>query len=174
MTAPNIDLDAAVREATYPDGIPVTKGGKTFTLPAELPEAVLDPLLSDDLDIAGVIADVLKDTRPGEDRSIGDDVVAVLTARPNLPKDAVLAAKECFAVLFGDQFEDFCAERPSINDYIRIARAALPLYGVSLGEAFGSPGPSEPAGETPKPTSPVSTPDSTPETSGETPTEVAT
>lgn len=166
-SAPLIDLDAARRETQYPDGIPVVLGGERFVLPAELPVEALDPLLSEEMDLAGVLQQVLADKPDGADEeSIGELVINVLVNRPNLPIQLVQAIKDVFAALFGpEQYERFLAQRPSVPDYLRLAKHLLPLLGVSLGEALGSPDSSESAGETSKPTSP-STAASTPGKSG--------
>lgn len=165
MTAPLIDLDAAKREARYPDGIPVTLGGETFTLPAELPVSTFDPLLSDKLDLVGVVSKVLADE--ASTKSVIDQVLDVLTARPDLPTAVLAAIHDCFRQLFGaEQYETFAAQRPSVQDYFRLVKALVPLYGVSLGEAFASAGSSESDGQTQKQTSP-STTESTPEVSGD-------
>lgn len=165
MTAPLIDLDAAKREARYPDGIPVALGGQTFTLPAELPVATFDPLLSDELDLVGVVSKVLADE--ASTKSVIDQVIDVLTDRPDLPTAVLAAIHGCFRILFGpEQYETFAAQRPSVQDYVRLVKALVSLYGVNLGEAFASAGSSESDGQTPKPTS-QSTTDSTPEVSGD-------
>lgn len=101
--------------------------------------------------------------------SFGEQVLEILMDRPTLPKQAITAIKDCFALLFGpEQYARFVAQRPSLADYVRLGRALFSIYGVSLGEAFASPDSSENAGETPKQTSP-STTESTPETPGAAP-----
>lgn len=199
-TPPMIDLDAAKREAAYPDGIPVRFGGEEFLLPGELPADLLDPLLSEELDLVGVISKVFDDRAakreaekakaaaeapelpPGvpedlkakaeaadedDDESLGEIIVDVLLARPALPAQVLQAIKDVFAALFGpEQYPKFVEQRPSINDYLRLARGLTALYGVSLGEAFGSPASSASGGETSSQTSPTATPDSTRAASG--------
>lgn len=168
-TPPMIDLDAARRETAYPDGIPVALGGETFLLPAELPVDALDPLLSDDLDLVGVLKQVFEERKNSDDtdESFGELVLDVLLARPALPRQVIQAIKDVFAALFGaEQYDRFVAQQPSINDYLRLGQALLPLMGVGLGEALNSAGSSEPGGETSNPTSPTTTPDSTPAASG--------
>lgn len=168
-TAPLIDLDAAKRESRYPDGIPVVKGGVTFTLPAELPVEVFDPFLAEDLGLIEILKDVL-DGDKDDDKGIGDLVIDALTARPALPRELLGAIKDAFAIVFGDeQYAAFVAQKPSVNDYLRLVRGLQALYGVGLGEASASPASSESAGSTPKPTSDAAT-DSTPDSPGEPPT----
>lgn len=164
--APLLDLDAARREAAYPDGIPVVKGGQTFTLPAELPVEVFDPFLSENLGLVDILKDALSEK--ADDKGLGELVIDTLLARPSLPADLLQAIKDAFAVLFDEQYPAFVATRPSVQDYVRLTRGLVQAYGVSLGEATASPGSSESAGATPKPTS-TSTTDSTPEASGDTP-----
>ena len=81
---------------------------------------------------------------------------------------AVAMALAAFAILFGDNYENFRAMRPSVATYLRLTRHLVTLYGVGLGEAFASPTSSVSGGATPKPTSPV-TAISTPEVSGSAP-----
>ncbi len=153
-TAPLIDLDAAKREAAYPDGIPVTLGGQTFTLPAELPTDVLTPIVT--LNLPDLLKKVLDERDKGgasDEDSLGELILDILFDRPDLPADLLQAVFDVAAALFGDQYADFTAKRPSINDYMRLASALMPLYGVSLGEALGSPDSSESGGETSSPTS---------------------
>lgn len=165
MTMPMLDLDAAKREARYPDGLPVVLGGQTFMLPAELPAEVLDPLLSDRIDLAGIIAEFLGGKT--DDQSFGDALVDLLSNRPDLPSDLIGAVKDVFAVAFGaDQYAAFVGKSPSLQDYGRILKYALPLYGNTLGEAFASAASSESDGQTPKPTSDSSAA-STPATAGD-------
>lgn len=170
--APLIDLDAAKRETQYPDGIPVRLGGVEFTLPAELPAEILDPIV--DLDLPKLLKDVMEslpeDTEDADEgRTMGEVVLDVLTNNPSLPRDIYDAIKGAFAALFGpEQYPEFEKQRPSINDYARLAQALMPLYGVGLGEALGSPDSSESGGETSKQTSPATT-ESTPAASGKTP-----
>ncbi len=180
MPTPKIDLNAGRREAQYPDGIDVTLGSETFLLPAELPADLLDPLLSDDLDLAGLIKKGYEKRLAAEasgadgDESLGSMVVDMLLDRPDLPKRLVESIKDVFRVLFDHapeyegQFARFVTQRPSINDYVRLAQALMPLYGVGLGEASASPASSESGGATLSATSSDST-DSTPEASGSDP-----
>lgn len=173
-TAPDVllDLDAARRESKYPDGFPLRKGGTTFVLPAELPLEVFDPLLSEELDLVGILKAALEEKGGDADESLGEVIVDVLMSRPTLPRQVIAAIQDCLRVLFDAEtpgnFDAFAATRPSVNDYLRLVKGLLPLYGVSLGEAFGSPASSESDGATLKQTSP-STADSTPEVSGDAP-----
>lgn len=166
MNSPLIDLDAAKREAVFPDGIPVRFGGQDFLLPAELPVDVFDPLLSEDLDLVGVVKQVLAERPEDGGDDIGSVVLDVLLTRPGLPRQTLQAVKQVFAALFGDeQYACFAALRPSVQDYVRLARGLLTAYGVGLGEALGSPDSSESGGETSSQISDAST-DSTPAASG--------
>lgn len=175
MPTPTIDLNAGRREAQYPDGINVELGDDSFLLPAELPADLLDPLLSDDLDLAGLIKKGYEKRTAAQaagadsDESLGKTVVDLLLDRPDLPKRLVESIKDVFRVLFGEeQYARFAGQRPSINDYVRLTQALMVMYGVSLGEASASPASSESGGATSSATSSGST-DSTPEASGDDP-----
>ncbi|MET9776138.1 hypothetical protein ABZ023_18090 [Streptomyces sp. NPDC006367] len=160
-----IDLDAERREVQYPHGIPVKFHGEQFLFPAELPAEALDPILSDELDLVGVLGDVLKVVeRKGGNEVM--DVVTVMFRRPRLPKQFLQAVRETYEVLLEDQYEDFAAKKPSVPDYIRLTTALARVYGVELGKLFGSGDSSETASQTSSPTSPATTTDSTPEASG--------
>jgi len=166
----DLDADAAKREAAHPEGIPVRHGGRTFLLPAELPADVLEPLLSVDLDLASVVAsaaDVARRAEGADERAVGMEVVLdALLSRPTLPIDALRAARACLERLFGpEQWASWLETRPSLPAYGRLIRHLVRTYGVSLGEAFGSPAPSGAGGATSRPTSPPPT-GSTPEASG--------
>ncbi|MER6232579.1 hypothetical protein ACFUC2_05285 [[Kitasatospora] papulosa] len=132
-----IDLDADRREVQYPDGIDVRLRDHGFRFPAELPAEALDPLLSDDLDLVGLLAD-LASTQKG---SVAGDAIELLFRRPNLPKKFLDAVKETYRILLGEEtFERFLSVRPSISDYIRLTKALANLYGVELGKSFGLDG----------------------------------
>ncbi|MBK3639452.1 hypothetical protein [Streptomyces sp. MBT33] len=157
-----IDLDAERREVQYPDGIPVKFGGEQFIFPAELPAEALDPILSDELDLVGLLGDVI-------DSAEGDagitEVVTALFRRPSLPRKFLAAIRETYAILLRDQHEDFLKQRPYIGDYVRLTTALTRVYGVELGKLFRSADSSVNDSETSKPTSPDST-GSTPDASG--------
>lgn len=171
MTLNHIDLDAARREAGSPDGIPLTLRDEEFLLPAELPEACLDPLLDERLGLFEAIKQAVENDQGGG--SVGADVVNLLTARPDLPREVLSAIRGVFALLFGpDEFSRFQSLRPSLPDYLRMIKALTSLYGVSLGEAWRSLASSESDGATSKPTS-SSTTTSTPEASSAGPTSPA-
>jgi hypothetical protein len=157
-----IDLDAERREVQYPDGIPVKFGGEQFILPAELPAEALDPILSDELDLVGLLGDVI-------DSAEGDagitEVVTALFRRPSLPRKFLAAIRETYAILLRDQHETFLEQRPYIGDYVRLTTALTRVYGVELGKLFRSAGSSANDSQTSKPTSPDST-GSTPDASG--------
>ncbi|MFB8026026.1 MULTISPECIES: hypothetical protein [unclassified Streptomyces] len=162
-----IDLDADRREVQYPDGINVRLRGHGFCFPAELPADALDPLLSDDLDLVGLLADL---TVTSKGSAVGD-AVELFFRRPSLPKNFLSAVKETYKVLLGDEpFDRFLSVRPSISDYVRLTKALASLYGVELGKSFGLDGSSTPKSDeaTSKPTSPDTT-SSTPEDSGSAP-----
>ncbi len=158
-----IDLNAAVRESKYPDGIPVTFGDKTFILPSELPVDVFDPLLDADFDLVGLIKALLDSTKA----DIGEALVDLLTNRPDLPVEIRDTIYACLGLLFGaEQFAQFRELRPGIGTYARLIGGLAKEYGSSLGEAFASPTSSESGGATSSPTSPGTTPASTPAPSG--------
>lgn len=174
--APLIDLDAGKREVQFPDGIPVKHAGVDYLLPAELPADCLDAIVDLDLpSLMKTVLDALEKPKEKEDddsdgaEDLGQVILDVLLDQPSLPKDlldAVKGPQGVFASLFQDQYATFVGNKPSINDYLRLAQALLPLYGVGLGEALGSSEPSESDGETSSPTSPSTTPASTPAASG--------
>jgi hypothetical protein len=144
-------MDAARREVTNPDGMSVVFGGETFVFPAELPLAVLDPLLDPELDLVGLITRFL-----GEDKA--DASLGLLLFRPDLPQAVLKAFYACYAKLMGaEQFDQFAALNPSVEDYGRLTKALVGAYGVSLGKFFKSGSSSSGDGETSKQTSPDST-----------------
>ncbi|MDH6628661.1 hypothetical protein M2271_006494 [Streptomyces sp. LBL] len=157
-----IDLDAERREVQYPDGIPVKFGGEQFIFPAELPAAALDPILSDELDLVGLLGDVINSA----DGDAGiKEVVAALFRRPALPRKFLEAIRETYALLLDDQNEEFLKRKPSVPDYVRLTTGLARVYGVELGKFFRSADSSESDGATSSPTSPDST-ESTPDGSG--------
>ncbi|MFG2986260.1 hypothetical protein ACGFYQ_34250 [Streptomyces sp. NPDC048258] len=160
-----IDLDAERREVQYPDGIEVRFNKNAFLFPAELPAAALDPLLSEDLDLVGLLTDLART----EGGSVGGDVIELLFKRPSLPRKFIDAVKAIYVICLGEEhFERFEDANPSIPDYFRITKALATVYGVELGKLFGSADSSESDGETSNPTSPDTT-TSTPEASGSAP-----
>ncbi|MEU2968955.1 hypothetical protein ABZ687_28760 [Streptomyces ardesiacus] len=161
-----IDLDAERREVQYPNGIPVRLSGEQFIFPAELPAEVLDPILSDELDLVGLLGDVIESA---EGDAGVKEVVNALFRRPSLPRKFLAAVRQSYEILLGDQYKDFLAARPSIGDYVRLTTGLSKVYGVELGKLFRSADSSENASETSSQTSPASTTDSTPEASGSAP-----
>jgi hypothetical protein len=160
-----IDLDAERREVQYPDGIPVKFGGEQFIFPAELPAEALDPILSDELDLVGLLGDVLESS----DGDAGiKEIVNALFRRPSLPRKFLAAIRETYTILLGDQHEDFLRQRPYIGDYVRLTTGLTKVYGVELGKLFRSADSSENASETSSQTSPDTT-ESTPDESGSAP-----
>ncbi|MFJ4988736.1 hypothetical protein ACIP9H_33670 [Streptomyces sp. NPDC088732] len=160
-----IDLDAARREVRFPDGIPVLFGGEQFIFPAELPADALDPILSDELDLVGLLGEILESS----DGDAGvEEIVKGLFRRPSLPRKFLAAVRQTFQSLLGaDQHKLFLEQRPFIGDYVRLTVALSKVYGVELGKLFRSDDSSENASETSSPTSPDSTTDSTPEAPGD-------
>jgi hypothetical protein len=157
-----IDLDAQRREVQYPDGIPVLLNKCDLLFPSEIPADALDPLLSEELDLVGLlrdIADTSSTTAAGE-------LIELLFRRPKLPAQFLKAVKDTYKALLGeDGYKDFTKARPSIGDYVRLSQALIKVYGVDLGKLFGSAGSSKSDGEMSSPTS-AGTTDSTPEASG--------
>jgi hypothetical protein len=162
-----IDLDAARREVQYPHGIPVLLHGEQFNFPAEIPADCLDPLFSDDLDLMGVLRDIVN----AEDGSTtAGEIVEVIFRRPQLPARFYAAVKDIYKELLGEEtFTEFKAVRPSIGDYVRLTKALVTVYGVDLGKLFRSGSSSASDSATSSPTSPASTTDSTPEAPGSAP-----
>ncbi|MFF8789231.1 hypothetical protein [Streptomyces sp. NPDC015125] len=157
-----IDLDAERREVQYPDGIPVKFGGEQFIFPAELPAEALDPILSDELDLVGLLGDVIDSA--GGDAGI-TEVVTALFRRPSLPRKFLAAIRETYAILLRDQHPDFLKQHPYIGDYVRLTTGLARVYGVELGKLFRSADSSATDSQTSKPTSPDTT-GSTPDASG--------
>jgi hypothetical protein len=164
-----IDLDAERREVQYPDGIPVLLFDEQWMFPAEIPADALDPLLSEELNLVGLLGDLVNSSASS---AVGE-VVELLFSRPALPKQFLNALYETYALLLGEeQYARFVQERPFITDYIRLTKALIPLYGVDLGKSFGLGSSSASDGETSSPTSADST-SSTPEVSGDAPESAA-
>ena len=154
MTDILLDLDAARREITHPDGIPVQFKGQTFTLPAELPADVFDPFLSEKFDLMSLAKAALTDDAEvnGMEVTTIDRILAVLEEQPQIIANGLAAIKDAFALLFGAQeYSAFVALRPSFTDYARLLKGLIGLYGVGLGEAFASPASSGSVGATPSP-----------------------
>ncbi|WP_399554075.1 hypothetical protein [Streptomyces anulatus] len=159
-----IDISAARREIQHPNGV-ITKISKDIavTFPAELPLEALDPILSDDLDLVGLIGDIVQ-----ADGVDGLDVSKVVTAifrRPSLPRKFLAAVRETYEILLGDQFEEFLESKPSSGDYLRLTIALSKVYGVELGKLLRSLVSSESDSPTSSQTSPGTT-GSTPAESG--------
>ncbi|MGW1275486.1 hypothetical protein ACWD4V_00820 [Streptomyces tsukubensis] len=157
-----IDLDAPAREARYPHGIPVQLRGEQFIYPAELPAETLDPLLCDELDLVGLLRDVVD----ASENPTAATVIDLLFKRPLLPRRFVTAIYEVHRILLGDEeYARFRSLRPSLPAYVRLTSGLIKVYGVELGKSFGLDSSSESGGPTSKQTSAGST-DSTPAESG--------
>jgi hypothetical protein len=158
-----IDISAERREVQFPNGIAVKmREDWALLFPAELPADALDPLLSDDLNLMGLLGEVVSGS--GE---IGtSEVIDLLFRHATLPRDFVAAVKNIYKELLGEEeFEDFTARKPSIGEYVRLTKALASVYAVDLGKLFGLGGSSANGGTTSSPTSPDST-ESTPAESG--------
>ncbi|MER7937944.1 MULTISPECIES: hypothetical protein [unclassified Streptomyces] len=158
-----IDISADRREVQYPHGIAVkVRRDWDVLFPAELPADALDPLLSEDLNLMGLIGELVDSNG---DISTGE-VVELVFRHVHLPRKLVAAVKSIYAELLGaEEFEDFSAHKPSIGEYVRLTKALSQVYAVDLGKLFGLGSSSSSAGETSSPTSPAST-SSTPAASG--------
>lgn len=155
QTAPGIDLDAAIRESLYPEGIPVPYKGTTYVLPAELPLDVLDPLLDPEFDLIGL----LKLAVDGDDDAdLGEVLIDVLFKRPGLPLEIRDTIFGCLQLLFGEeQWKQFQSNRPGLTTIATLIKGIFKVYGVSLGEAFASLSSSVSDGATPNQTSNATT-----------------
>ncbi|MFF0754413.1 hypothetical protein [Streptomyces sp. NPDC004267] len=161
-----IDLDAERREVQYPNGIPVKLNGEQFLFPAEIPADCLDPLFSDELDLMGLLSDVIN---AESSTTTAGEIVDLLFRRPKLPALFYKAIKDIYRALLGQEtYEEFTAIRPSIPDYVRLTKALIAVYGVDLGKLFGSGSSFGSDSRTSSPTSPDTT-GSTPEASGSAP-----
>lgn len=147
-TMKTLDLDAELREIAMPDGIRVPYRGEVFILPAELPLDVINPLLDEDLDLAGIIKQVFSARGDGVDAMFD-----VLLARPDLPKSALKAFHGVWGALFGEQYAAFLAKKPGHKTYATLFRLLVKEYAVSLGEASASLASSESDAAPSKPTS---------------------
>lgn len=83
MSSYFLDLDAERREVLYPHGIPIKFGGEQFIFPAELPADALDPILSEELDLVGLLGDILESAE--DDKTGVKEIVTALFRRPSLP-----------------------------------------------------------------------------------------
>lgn len=175
LTDDVLDLDrerAVRREARAqaggsPDGMPVRFGGEIIaTLPAELPIDVFGPLKDLDVDLALLIQQAVRISAGDDEQATRDAtglVVDLLVAHPSLPSDLVDAVRQMGVALLGpDGLDKFMAARPTREDFGAFAKGLFRHYGVSLGEALGSPASPETGGATSNPTSNATT-DSTPE-----------
>ncbi|WP_031102301.1 hypothetical protein [Streptomyces sp. NRRL S-146] len=159
-----IDLDAAERrEVRHPHGIPVKYRGEQFIYPSELPAETLDPLLSDDLDLVGLLRDVIN----ASENPTATVVIDLIFKRPHLPRQFVEAIYEVHRILLGnEEYERFKTLRPSLPAYVRLTTGLIKVYGVDLGKSFGLGDSSRSDGETSSPTS-ADTTGSMPEESGD-------
>jgi hypothetical protein len=170
----SIDLNAArkARAARREGGsgpIPVHLGKDTYNLPREVPAELLDRLLDPEVEIARLLILAVRQFQNSRSEDMGEVIVDILSAAPDLPFGIVRAIKDAVRFLFGDeQWAAFEAQKPSLEDEWELLQGLVKTYGVSLGEAFASSKPSDPAGATSKPISNVST-TSMPEASGPTP-----
>lgn len=156
-TMKTLDLDAELREIAMPDGIRIPYRGEVFILPAELPLDVITPLLDEDLDLAGIVKQVLAARGDGI-----DTIFDVLLSRPDLPKSALKAFHGVWEALFGaEDYQRFLAKKPGHKTYATLFRLLVKEYAVNLGEASASLVSSESDAPTSKPTSSGTT-DSTP------------
>jgi hypothetical protein len=154
-------MDAARREVTDPDGMTVVFGGEEFVFPAELPMSVLDPILSPQLDLVGVVTSVMDDNR-----GLTNGLLDTLLLRPNLPREVLDAFLDIYRQLLGvEEFAQFAGHNPSVQDYVRLTKALATAYGASLGKFFGLLSSPDGSGETSSSTSPDTT-SSMPEGSG--------
>lgn len=162
-----IDAVAARREAKRPANIPVhyTKDLDLY-FPAELPLDALDPILSDELDLFGLIGDILESSTGEAGELDVTDVIKAIFRRPRLPRRFIDAIRQTYALLLDeDQYKAFLATRPGVGDYTFLTTSLAKVYGVELGKLLGLGGSSENGGATSSPTSPAST-ESTPEVPG--------
>jgi hypothetical protein len=167
MTAENfIDLDEqrnARREGRGED-VQVKFNGNVYSLPAELPSEVFDPLLDMKEDLAGIVRAVATVAAKANAQTV-EVVMRVLTEHPTLPVQVIDILRGSLITLFGlEQWERFQASRPSINDIFALFMGLSRMYGVGLGEASGSSASSESDGANSQPTTSSST-ESTPDVS---------
>ncbi|MEU5181155.1 hypothetical protein AB0G49_13995 [Streptomyces longwoodensis] len=158
-----IDISADRREVQYPNGIAVkVRDDWDLLFPAEVPADALDPLLSEELNLMGLIGEAINSS--GE---LGtSDVIDLLFRHAHLPRQFLAAVRAIYRELLGEEaFAEFTAKKPSIPEYVRLTKALVGVYSVDLGKLFGLGGSSASGGQTSKPTSPGTT-SSTPAASG--------
>lgn len=181
-----LDLDAGRAARREAEGRPlvVKLRGQVFELPPEIPMEVLAPLRLLDGSVAllattddpqRMFANLMA-SRPGIvnesiralDRAarilfgeVSEELILDTEAenpddRPG-PGDEALGAGKYRRILDPGGWPTFMAQRPSLPDVLQLGRGLLAGYGVSLGEAFGSPAPSENGGPPSRQTSSGST-----------------
>jgi hypothetical protein len=164
MTTIDLNARRAARAARREAGggpVTVPFGDAIYELPAELPAAVLMPLLDGDLDLAWLMKgafDAYRGAKPSEQDKMADLVVEGLITNPTLPVDVLRAIRSGLEELFGaEQWSRFWNSIPSLPDIVELIKGCWEVYGVSLGEAFASSASSSSGGATSNPTSNGST-----------------
>lgn len=152
-------------------------------LPAELPIDVLEPLTSIDLDLALFFRQAMSLAIASQRGDAAGNLEAwgvvtdILVHSPNLPASVKAAAAEAAQRLlnqpgYPDAYSQFCAGRPSPQDWVELFKLAVDRFGSGLGELLpppsASPESSGNGGTTSNTTSNAGT-DSTPEVSGPSP-----
>lgn len=153
-----IDLDARRAEIAATPRDPLRIGGEAFDLPVELPGDVLAPFLAPNLGLVELLADAIANSDDEEGDDIGEMVFDALAKNPTLPTGLVEAAKQALKALIGeDRYPAFIAARPTVPEYLLIARELFAEYGMSLGDFFVSPSSSADEETNSKQTSPEPT-----------------
>lgn len=173
-----IDLNAkrAARAARNEGGgkpVPIVFGEDTYYVPPELPMAIVDRVLSPDMEIAQLLILLIRAVKTNvaegkPEQAIGDlDFVAEsLTSNAELPFGVYQSIRQAIAEVLGEeQWERYLAQKPALEDTLELLWELIKLYGSRLGELFKSFGSAKSAGETSSATSSGST-DSMPGGSG--------
>lgn len=168
-----IDLDAILGESADKT---LRFKGTDFVLPGELPGACLAPFLDPELNLAGLVADLIAADESAEKSDDADGgfmsaLLDALMARPTLPVQVLEAATTALNELLeyggAGKAAEFHALKPSVNAYAALGVNIAKDYGFGVADFFSSDESSEAGGEPSKQTSPPTTPDSTPEASGD-------
>jgi hypothetical protein len=145
----DLDQERVVRREGKGDALRVRNRGQEFALPAELPLEALAPLADLDVDFGALMQQAMGAADANDRKEAGNILVDMLLTRKDLPKQVVDAVKTMLSVIFGpDQWAAFLNTRPSLPDFMALARGLFAAYGTSLGEALGSTSSSDAGGPT--------------------------
>lgn len=154
----DLDQERVVRREGKGESLRVRNGGQVFDLPPELPLEALAPLEHLDVDFGVLLQEAMGAETDDDRRKAGGVLVDMLLTRKDLPKQVIEAIKAMLAAIFGDeQWSRFAATKPSLQDFLALARGLFAAYGTTLGNALGSTDSSASGGATSSATSNVNT-----------------